>query len=178
MVSPAVIKQHSAGDPARYLPGDPAASPDDNLAKHYIGDHQPPTATCLLHSTLSTPGFGAPSRKCSRSTVRVQLHDVPCSGAFEDFKCQQGIDAKAYTAVVSPAEKVVSPLASYDTAGSDSSPMLYSDLLVYAAEVPTTSTTSSGAVGACDYKQDILTQSQMLKASDMANFVALQAGEI
>jgi hypothetical protein len=56
--------------------------------------------------------------------------------------------------------------------------MLYSDLLVYAAEVPTTSTTSSGAVGACDYKQDILTQSQMLKASDMANFVALQAGEI
>jgi hypothetical protein len=142
--------------------------PDSSCTTTYAHNHHKQSLTGAVH-TLSA------FRKRIKLTERVQLTSIPCCSAFTAYKIQQGINAKVYTATTTSGQYPSTPTAS--NIDFDQSSTVFSPLLAYTAIDMAAQTTVQESTSTYDNKQDILTQSQMLKAPDVEHFIASQIPE-
>jgi hypothetical protein len=104
---------------------------------------------------------------------RVNLVQTPCSLPFQELKASLGINAEVYTA----QRALTSPSDMNHNDTSETMPDNFVSLLTYDI-LSHTLPLCPLAFNACNNKEDILTQSQMLKTEHSADFIACQRNEI
>ncbi len=105
--------------------------------------------------------------------VKTNLIPTQCSALFTQLKASLGIQADVFTAI-SASSPSTDNNPNTDDPVIDESPI---SLLTYATENLAASNISTDST-TCNNKEDILTQSQMFKASDSSEFIACQRDEI
>jgi hypothetical protein len=138
---------------------------------------------CIIPDTTEHIANDGPNKEtritqpCLASTIidhsktRINLVSTPCSLPFKELQANLGIHAEVYTAQVSAKDAV--PAMTTHSPPCDN----FVSLLTYTASLSDVSEHLT-AYMACNNKEDILTQSQMLKAHDSAEFIACQRTEI
>jgi hypothetical protein len=112
----------------------------------------------------------AAARREHRKMSPTQIHNVYCSALFTDYKHHKGIDASVYVAYND----------SFTLQSQSAEPATMTDipnLFTYITLIDSQSSCPL-AFGACSNKEDILTQSQMWKASDAPEFLVTQEQEL
>jgi hypothetical protein len=133
----------TVGRQATYLEGAPTAYPAGAYAgcfssnpSAYLADNSvfssASVSTTYAHRDRKRPKTGdshnqLSSRKCFKPTERVQLTFIPCCPVFATYKDQHGINAKVYTATITPEQYPSSSTAS--DVDLDQSSTVFSPLL-------------------------------------------------
>jgi len=106
-------------------------------------------------------------------TAYINLHPVACSADFQTYQQSKGIQATVYTAHSTLPSTIPSVDAALELKQTLQQPSLLSFAFAMTTPVPDPSAQDQG-----DNKTDILTQSQMFKATDQAKFIQCQADKI
>jgi hypothetical protein len=128
----------------------------------------PSQVTVPTDMAVAPPG---PNHDAVKSRINLIPH--ACSSPFKEFQANLGIQADVYTARATNGS---------NTTGATSIPAqqptdTFISLLTYASD-PNDLSSQPVASTTCNNKEDILTQSQMLKAADSGAFIECQRAEI
>jgi hypothetical protein len=154
-----------------------------DLAPTSMSDHAPNLMSDLapepmVHSTpnsfINVPTTDTSSQTNNSHKDYINLHSLPCSAELRAFKAEHGINADVYTAVSSTQPNPDTKISTIPIHDNDAT---FVSLLTYSTHVDMLPL-QQNAAPAYDNKNDILTQSQMLKAEDSSKFVECQTEEI
>jgi hypothetical protein len=110
----------------------------------------------------------------------MQLHAKLGSINFKHYAASKGIEPIIYKAHMDVPESSTPspPLPAVSMDESHNLSYTFTSLLSYASTTSDIAYNSPAAYTACNNKEDILTQSQMFKATDAAEFIKCQKDEI
>jgi len=153
-----------AGDHAVPTAGDHAALVTDDHATYLVGEQAVPTI-----ADHAIPDDGKPTLPHPIANPYINLIPVACSATLSQFMQQNGIAANVYTAH-STQYSAGLPANPPDSFSVQPSYHLLSSIVEAGPALP--------HAPEADNKNDILTQSQMLKTPDKQSFIISQADEM
>jgi hypothetical protein len=159
-----------------------------HIGEHAIGKHaisNPPTLNTSSERTLSSPvpdplpnDSNLQPDELLHGVAKPNLEEIMCSSAFQAYKETYGIHAHIYTATMASDASTIQPVASSASSPESIPCEDFVSLLSYSNPNSAPDPAVLSVNMACNNKDDILTQSQMFKASNAEQFIKCQKDEI